>query len=133
MLPRPRRTLDGPTLEECAYVFEYFLNVLRMPDGSKRTGLESILVRWMSSAAHHRSDYVVYIDSKVICRSIGKDISIFEVPQTTLSEALWCDGKEIQKINAEAFRESHTIEKLGTEGLDLSMPSDPTDHTNSTD
>ncbi|MDR1276205.1 MAG: hypothetical protein LBL72_07485 [Candidatus Accumulibacter sp.] len=110
------------SLEQTACVIERFLNALRLVDGSERTGLESILVRWLASTAHHRSDCVVYIDAKVICRSRGQEISVFEVPKAEQKEALWCNGARIEIIDAEAFRASYKLEMRGTEGLDFSMP-----------
>ena len=109
-------------LEKTAYIIECFLNVLRISDGPDRTGLESILVRWLASPAHHKSDCVIYIDAKVICRSRGQDISVFETPQACQSQALWCDGNRISIIDAKMFRDSAKLEMLGTEGLDLTMP-----------
>jgi hypothetical protein len=109
-------------LEQTACVIERFLNALRLGDGSDRTGLESILVRWLSSTSHHKSDCVIHIDAKVICRSRGREISVFEVPQSDRKEAIWCDGTRIEIIDAEAFRASGQLQMRGAKGLDFSMP-----------
>jgi hypothetical protein len=119
---RRKETVPHLSLEQTAGVIERFLNALRLVDGSERTGLESILVRWIASTAHHRSDCVVYIDGKVICRSRGREISVFEVPKADQKEALWCDGARIEIIDAEAFRTSCAFQMRGVEGLDFSMP-----------
>lgn len=108
--------------EKTAYVIECFLNALRLSDGPDRTGLESILVRWLASPAHHKTDCVIYIDKKVICRSRGQDISVFETPHACQNRALWCDGNRISIIAAKTFHDSAKLEMLGMDGLDMTMP-----------
>lgn len=109
-------------IERTAFTIECFLNTLRLADGKDRTGLEAILSRWLSSRGHRKGDFVLYDEQKVKCNSGGREFNSFEVLQAVQSNAVWTDGVDISIVDGEAFRAGKGIVKLGSAGLDFSMP-----------
>lgn len=114
--------MTRPDLERTAYTVECFFNALRLNDGAERTHVETILTRWLAGPAHREDEFLIYSNSKIECRSRGKEYNTYEVPKANQDKTIWCDGSSIAIIDGEEFRNNGKLVMLGIDGLDLSLP-----------